>query len=143
MVLVVASTEIISDKPGTTLATKLPRASRSSADRSSPAAIAISLARTELAAAPKAPAEQLPPLAAPAVIQKGEYKDLGITTREQFALHIESVVNKPTAFRELSGGRTAYWDNVSGTVVIRNPKAVDGGTAFRPVNGKAYFDGLR
>ncbi|AYD67039.1 filamentous hemagglutinin N-terminal domain-containing protein [Achromobacter sp. B7] len=77
------------------------------------------------------------------VIQKGEYKDLGITTREQFALHIESVVNKPTAFRELSGGRTAYWDNVSGTVVIRNPKAVDGGTAFRPVNGKAYFDGLR
>lgn len=77
------------------------------------------------------------------VIQKGEYKDLGITTREQFALHIESVVNKPTAFRGLSGGRTAYWDNVSGTVVIRNRKAVDGGTAFRPVNGKAYSDGLR
>ncbi len=77
------------------------------------------------------------------VIQQGEYKDLGITTREQFASHIESVVNNPTSFRELSGGRTAYWDNVSGTVVIRNPKAVDGGTAFRPVNGQAYFDSLR
>lgn len=77
------------------------------------------------------------------MIQQGEYKDLGITTREQFASHIESVVNNPSSFRELSGGCTAYWDDVSGTVVIRNPKAVDGGTAFRPVNGQAYFEGLR
>lgn len=77
------------------------------------------------------------------MIQQGEYKDLGITTREQFAAHIESVVNNPSSFRALSGGRTAYWDNVSGTVVIRSPKAVDGGTAFRPVNGQVYFDGLR
>jgi len=77
------------------------------------------------------------------VIQQGEYRDLGIMTREQFALHIESVVNNPTSFRELSGGRTAYWDGASGTVVIRNPKAVDGGTAFRPVNGQTYFEGLR
>lgn len=77
------------------------------------------------------------------MIQQGEYKDLGITTREKFASHIENVVNNPTSFRELSGGRTVYWDNVSGAVVIRNPKAVDGGTAFRPVNGQAYFDGLR
>lgn len=73
------------------------------------------------------------------MIQQGEYKDLGITTREQIASHIESVVNSPTSFRELSGGRTAYWDNVSGTVVIKNPKAVDGGTAFRPVNGASLL----
>ncbi|WP_188637337.1 DUF637 domain-containing protein, partial [Halopseudomonas pertucinogena] len=77
------------------------------------------------------------------VIQRGEYKDIGITTRDQFASHIESVVNNPSSFRQLGGGRTAYWDDVSGTVVIRNPKAVDGGTAFRPTNGKAYFEGLR
>ncbi|MBX8556944.1 hypothetical protein K5D43_20930, partial [Pseudomonas cichorii] len=77
------------------------------------------------------------------VVQQGEYKDLGITTREQFALHIESIVNNPSLFRELSGGRTAYWDSASGTVVIKNPKAIDGGTAFRPVNRQAYFDGLR
>lgn len=31
----------------------------------------------------------------------------------------------------------------TGTVVIRNPSAVDGGTAFRPTNGRSYFDGLR
>lgn len=77
------------------------------------------------------------------VIEQGEYKELGITTREQFASHIESVVNNPTSFRELSGGRTAYWDDASGTVVIRNPSAADGGTAFRPVNGKSYFENLR
>jgi hypothetical protein len=39
--------------------------------------------------------------------------------------------------RSLTGGRTAYWWN--DTVVIRNPGAVDGGTAFRPVDGYSYF----
>jgi filamentous hemagglutinin len=52
------------------------------------------------------------------VIQLGEFKGLGITTREQFASHIESVVNNPSSFRQLSGGRTAYWDDVSGTVAM-------------------------
>jgi len=37
-------------------------------------------------------------------------------------------------------GRTAYWYN--GTVVIRNPGAIDGGTAFRPTDGYDYFLGL-
>jgi len=39
------------------------------------------------------------------VVQQAEYKDLGITTRDQFAEHIESSVNNPTSFRELSGAR--------------------------------------
>jgi hypothetical protein len=39
--------------------------------------------------------------------------------------------------RVLSGGRTAYWSD--GTVVIRNPGAPDGGTAFRPTSGHDYF----
>ena len=59
------------------------------------------------------------------MIQQGEYQDLEITTREEFSNHIEEIVNNPTSFRELSGGRTAYWDDASGTVVIRNPKAAD------------------
>jgi hypothetical protein len=42
--------------------------------------------------------------------------------------------------RGLSGGRTAYWRD--GTVVIRNPKAADGGTAFQPTDGYDYFLGL-
>jgi RHS repeat-associated protein len=74
------------------------------------------------------------------VIQQSEFKNLGIRTREQFANHIENVINNPTATRQLSGGRTAYWDDATGTVVIRNPRATDGGTAFRPTLGRKYFD---
>ncbi|MFN9121051.1 MAG: hypothetical protein ACK5X5_04535 [bacterium] len=77
------------------------------------------------------------------VLNQGEFKGLGIRTREQFANHIENVVNNPTASRQLSGGRPAYWQDSTGTVVIRNPRAADGGTAFQPTNGRAYFDGLR
>lgn len=36
--------------------------------------------------------------------------------------------------------RTAYWDQTSGTVIIRDPQRVDGGTAFRPIEGKKYYD---
>ncbi|MBP2198991.1 VENN motif pre-toxin domain-containing protein [Pantoea cypripedii] len=77
------------------------------------------------------------------VIQQNEFADLGITTREQFAQHIEDVVRNPTSVKELSGGRSAFWDQSTKTVVIRNLKPGDGGTAFRPVDGRAYFDNLR
>ena len=77
------------------------------------------------------------------VVQQAEFKGLGIGSREQFASHIENVVNNPTASRQLSDGRSAYWDSTSGTVVIRNPRAADGGTAIQPANSRAYFDGLR
>jgi hypothetical protein len=50
------------------------------------------------------------------VLQQGEFNGLGIGSREQFANHIENIVNNPTALRQLSGGRSAYWDNASGTV---------------------------
>ena len=68
------------------------------------------------------------------VVQGGEFP--GITTRAQFAAHIEDVVTNGV-MRPLSSGRSAYWSN--GTVVIRNPNAIDGGTAFRPTNGYDYF----
>lgn len=68
------------------------------------------------------------------VLDQAEFP--GITTRPQFASHIEDVVLNGE-MRTLSGGRTGYWQN--GTVVIRNPGAVDGGTAFRPTTGYDYF----
>jgi hypothetical protein len=74
------------------------------------------------------------------VIDQGEFP--GVTTRSQFAQKIESVIRNGEA-KSLSGGRIAWWDSGSGTVVIRNPGAVDGGTAFVPTNGRAYFDGLK
>ena len=68
------------------------------------------------------------------VIDLGEFP--AVTTRSQFAGVIEDVVTNGE-MRTLSGGRTGYWQN--GTVVIRNPRAVDGGTAFRPKTGYDYF----
>jgi hypothetical protein len=71
------------------------------------------------------------------VIEQGEFP--GVTTRRQFADMIEDTVMNGES-RVLSGGRTAYWSD--GTVVIRNPGAADGGTAFRPTNDYDYFLGL-
>ena len=50
-------------------------------------------------------------------------------------------MNNPDEQKALSSGRQAYWKG--NTVVITNPKATDGGTAFRPTAGKAYYDSLR
>ncbi len=66
-----------------------------------------------------------------------------IRTREDFKKHIEDVINNPDAVKPLERGRTAYWDNETGTVVIESPNDPDGGTAFRPENGKSYFDILK
>ena len=77
------------------------------------------------------------------VLMQGEFRGLGIRTREQFATHIDSVINNPTAFRSLGSGRSAYWHADSGTVVIKNPRAIDGGTAFQPSRGQQYFENLR
>jgi hypothetical protein len=71
------------------------------------------------------------------VIEREEFP--GVTTRKQFADIIGGVIVKGEG-RVLSGGRTAFWSD--GTVVIRNPDAADGGTAFRPTNGHDYFLGL-
>jgi len=73
------------------------------------------------------------------VLTQGEFPGW-IRTRAQFQQHVESVLNNPTAVRQLSGGRTAYWHEPTGTVVIRNPRAVDGGTAFQPRDGVRYFN---
>jgi hypothetical protein len=71
------------------------------------------------------------------VVERREFP--GVTTRSKFADLIADVVMNGE-FRVLSGERTAYWSD--GTVVIRNPGAADGGTAFRPANGYDYFLGL-
>ena len=75
------------------------------------------------------------------VVQRGEFP--GVTGTKPFAAEVERVMTNASEVRPLSGGRTAYWDSSTGTVVIRNPGAVDGGTAFKPTAGKAYFDALK
>jgi hypothetical protein len=41
--------------------------------------------------------------------------------------------------KNLAGGRKAWWSDAHQTVVIRDPKNPDGGTAFRPILGKKYY----
>jgi len=74
------------------------------------------------------------------VLNQGEFKGLDIRTRDQFTKHIEDVINNPTATKSLERGRTAYWQEETGTVVIRDPKHRDAGTAFQPKDGRRYFD---
>ncbi|HTR85354.1 MAG TPA: hypothetical protein VMI56_12810 [Reyranella sp.] len=74
------------------------------------------------------------------VIKKNEYPE--ISSREEFVRHVENAMTNATETRELDRGRKAYWHAPSGTVVIEDPANPDGGTAFRPDRGKAYFDEL-
>lgn len=69
--------------------------------------------------------------------------DLGVKNPAELAARIESIMANPTMVRALSNGRTAYWHKASATVVIRDPSALDGGTAFVPKNGVNYFLNLR
>ena len=70
---------------------------------------------------------------------------LGITSSKQFGDLVDNIVANATGsdVRKLSRGRTAYWDGETGTVVIHDPKSKDGGTAFRPKDGREYFEGLK
>jgi filamentous hemagglutinin len=72
------------------------------------------------------------------VIQRGEYPE--ISTREEFADLIDEVMSNPTDSKSHEDGRTAYWHDDLGTVVVTNPHDPDGGTAFRPREGRQYFD---
>ncbi|AOS80571.1 hypothetical protein Q5W_17155 [Hydrogenophaga sp. PBC] len=65
------------------------------------------------------------------VLEQGEFKGLGIRTREQFAGHVENVVNSPSGVRYYKDGRVIYLQESTGTVVIRNPSSGES-TAFQP-----------
>jgi hypothetical protein len=62
-----------------------------------------------------------------------------VTTVTEFKAHIQSVMGSATN-KALSSGRKAYWGAPTGTIVIYDPKNVDCGTAFRPTDGKPYYD---
>ena len=72
------------------------------------------------------------------VVQRREFP--GVRTRAEFAAVVETVLNHYSDMASLSGGRTAYWRD--GVVVIVNPSAIDGGTAFAPTDGFDYFERL-
>jgi hypothetical protein len=73
----------------------------------------------------------------------GEFKNLGIETLKDFQSHISRIIKNPSEVKQLKDGRSTYWDNKTGTVVIHDPKSRDLGTALRPTDGKGYFDRLK
>jgi hypothetical protein len=71
---------------------------------------------------------------------KTEFQTLGITTKQQYASHIDKVVNASTTHqKQLLKQRHAYYDQPTNTIVITDQKTKDGGTAFLPKKGFAYF----
>ena len=75
------------------------------------------------------------------VVEKNEFPE--IKSKGEFSDLIDNTVKNPTTQRSLSNGRTAYYDANSNTLVIHNPAAADGGTAFRPTGGINYVNGLK
>jgi hypothetical protein len=75
------------------------------------------------------------------VIKQAEYP--GVTSQSQFGGVVQGAIENATAKKALANGRYAWWHDASQTVVIFDPKSPDLGTAFRPKNGKAYFDNLK
>ena len=67
-----------------------------------------------------------------------------VDTREDFAEVIDGVINSATDSKtDLDKGRKAYWDDLSGTLVIIDPQDADNGTAYKPVKGKEDFNNLK
>jgi RHS repeat-associated protein len=58
----------------------------------------------------------------------------------KFGDTVKETMENPDEVRNLSGNRTAYWNAKENMVVIEDPASADGGTAFRPDQGKYYFD---
>jgi len=69
--------------------------------------------------------------------------EFGNISKDEFKELVQATISNPSDARSLANGRTAYWNEGEHMVVIRNPNSADGGTAFRPAAGKAYFDNLR
>ena len=74
-----------------------------------------------------------------------EFEQFGIRSQQQFADFVGGIMKNASGadVKQLSKGRTAYWDTKTGTAVIHDPMHVDAGTAFRPAAGREYFDKLK
>ena len=73
------------------------------------------------------------------VLERKEFADLGIETKEQFFSFIENIVANPAVIRrEASDGTMYYLDEATKTIVIRGQRGE--ATAFRPDQGGIGWD---
>jgi len=70
----------------------------------------------------------------------GDYPGM---TQKEFENRIEQTMQnaKGSDVKQLSNGRTAYWNNKDSMVVIHDPHSPDGGTAFK--TSQTYFNNLK
>jgi filamentous hemagglutinin len=73
------------------------------------------------------------------VIEKAEFP--GVRSYQDFVAHIENaMLNATDSFTVEEDGRTFYWHGPSQTLVIRAPQEPHGGSAFKPDDGRSYYD---
>ena len=70
------------------------------------------------------------------------FPDDTIANADDFATFLEGILDAPSDNKALSNDRHGYWHDATGTVIITNLKPADCGTAFRPDDGKTYYDNL-
>lgn len=58
---------------------------------------------------------------------------------EEFQNHISTIMMTKTP-KIIPGNRKVYWDDNTGTIVFYDPLSNDCGTAFRPNDGKEYYE---
>jgi hypothetical protein len=76
------------------------------------------------------------------VVERDDFPE--IKSREEFAELIGGIMIDPLSItKQLRDGRQAFWNELSGTVVILDLMAEDGGTAYRPDCGRDHFRLLR
>jgi len=66
----------------------------------------------------------------------------GLTSEGELAAKVKSILDGG-AGEQISNGRTKFWEDATGTIVIFNSRARDCGTAFRPNQGRRYYDRQR
>lgn len=67
--------------------------------------------------------------------------ELGVTTRMEFAGIARAVIADPLSqVKDLSGGRTLFYNAKNNIVVFVNPLDQDRGTMFKPMDRQAYVD---
>ena len=77
------------------------------------------------------------------IVENNEFP--GVHTKAEFAEVIGDAVRRAEAdgsVRNLQRGRTAYYDDTTGLLVIKDPVSPDLGTAFKPLRGRTYFSSL-
>lgn len=62
-------------------------------------------------------------------------------TRQQYADIASGIIAQPDEARVLPRDRAGFWSDQHQAAVFLDERSEDGGTMFKPDNGKAYFDG--